>query len=116
MRKSVLALGAIQAIAIFIYGLAIVISGTLIHSDAGSPLVQFLIYTFFALSLAATTRGISKNQDWARTPFYILQAFIVITGYTLISGTLNIYKIMGVIVGAFGIAGFIALLRFPVQR
>ena len=115
MRKLVLALGAIQSSAIFIYGLSIVISGTLGKSEAGSPLVQFLIYAFFALSLAATTRGISKNQEWARTPFYILQAFLVITAYTLISGTESIYKITGIIVGAFGIAGFIALLRTPTK-
>lgn len=115
MRKSVLTLGAIQASGIFIYGLTIVISGTLGHSTVGSPLVQFLIYGFFALSLAATTRGISKNQDWARTPFYFLQVFIVISGYTLVSGTETIYKVMGLIVGAFGAAGFIALIRTPVQ-
>lgn len=116
MRKSVLVLGAIQSSAIFLYGLSIVISGTLGHSEAGSPLVQFLIYTFFAFSLAVTTRGISKNQDWARTPFYILQAFIFISGYTLISGTELVYKVAGVVACAFGIAGFISLLRTPVQR
>ena len=116
MRKPVLVLGVIQASAIFSYGLAIVISGTLGHSEAGSPLVQFLIYTFFALSLVAMTRGIAKNQDWARTPFYILQAFIFISGYTLISGTEVVYKATGVVVCAFAIAGFIALLRTPVQR
>ena len=115
MRKSVLTLGAIQASAIFIYGLTIVISGTLGKSEVGSPLIQFFIYTFFALSLAVTTWGISKNKDLARTPFYILQAFIVISGYTLVSGTETIYKVVGLIVGAFGVAGFIALIRTPVQ-
>lgn len=115
MRKLVLATGAIQSSAIFVYGLSIVISGTISKSKAGSPLVQFLIYTFFAVSLAATTWGISKYQEWARTPFYILQVFIVITGYTLISGTESIYKITGVIVGVCGITGFIALLRTPTK-
>ena len=108
-------LGAIQSGATFIYGLSIVVSGTIGKSEAGSPLVQFLIYTLFALSIAATTWGISNNQEWARTPFYILQVFIVITGYTLISGTESIYKIVGVIVWAAGIAGFIALLRTPTK-
>ena len=116
MRKSVLTIGAIQSSAIFLYGLSIVVSGTLGNSEAGSPLVQFLIYGFFALSLAATTWGISKNQDWGRTPFYILQVFIIISGYTLISGTETGYKVSGVIVGAFGVAGFIALFRTPGQR
>jgi hypothetical protein len=44
-----------------------------------------------------------------------LQVFIVISGYTLVSGTETIYKVVGVIVGAFGVAGFIALIRTPVQ-
>lgn len=116
MRKSVLTLGAIQASGIFIYGLSIVISGTLGQSKVGSPLVQFLIYAFFALSLAAATWGISKNKDLARTPFYFLQAFIVISGYTLVSGTETIYKVAGIVVGAFGVAGFIALIRTPAQN
>jgi hypothetical protein len=115
VQKSVLTLGAIQAIGIFSYGLTIVISGTLGHSTVGSPLVQFLIYSFFALSIAATTWGISKNQDWARTPFYIVQVFIIISGYTLVSGTETIYKVIGLIVGAFGAAGFIALIRTPAK-
>lgn len=106
-------LGAIQAIGIFSYGLTIVISGTLGHSTVGSPLVQFLIYAFFALSLAATTWGISKHQDWARTPFYILQVFIIISGYTLVSGTETVYKVIGLVVGALGVAGFITLIRTP---
>jgi hypothetical protein len=113
VKKTTLAIGAIESGAIFLYGLVIVIRGTLEKSTVGSPLVQFIIYTVFALSLAACTRGISKQQNWARTPFYLLQLFIVIAGYTLLYGTLMVYKVIGVIVGAAGIAGFVALLRTP---
>ena len=113
MKKSTLAIGAIESGVIFLYGLVIVIRGTLEKSTVGSPLVQFIIYTVFALSLAACTRGISKQQNWARTPFYLLQLFIVIAGYTLIYGTLIVYKVFGVIVSAVGVAGFVALLRTP---
>ncbi len=113
MRKLTIAIGAIESGAIFLYGLVIVIRGTLDKSTLGSPLVQFIIYTVFALSLAACTRGISKQQNWARTPFYLLQLFVVIAGYTLIYGTLIVYKVVGVIVGAVGVAGFVALLRTP---
>ena len=113
MKKTTLVIGAIESGAIFLYGLVIVIRGTLEESTAGSPLVQFIIYTVFALSLAACTRGISKEQNWARTPFYLLQLFIVIAGYTLLYGTLMVYKVFGVIVGAVGIAGFVALRRTP---
>ncbi len=113
MRKLTIAIGAIESGAIFLYGLVIVIRGTLDKSTLGSPLVQFIIYTVFALSLAACTRGISKQQNWARTPFYLLQLFVVIAGYTLIYGTLIVYKVVGVIVGAVGVVGFVALLRTP---
>lgn len=113
MKKTTLVIGVVESGAIFLYGLAIVIRGTLEKSTAGSPLAQFIIYTAFALSLAACIRGISKQQNWARTPFYLLQAFIVIAGYTLFNGTLLVYKVVGVIVASVGVAGFVALLRTP---
>ena len=116
MKKTTLTIGAIESGVIFLYGLVIVIRGTLEKSTVGSPLVQFIIYTIFALSLAACTRGISKHQNWARTPFYLLQLFIVIAGYTLINGTLLVYKVVGVIVAAVGVAGFVALLRTPQEE
>ena len=113
MKKLTLVIGTIESIAIFLYGLSIVIKGTVDHSSVGSPLVQFIIYTIFAAALAACTRGISKQQNWSRTPFYLLQLFIGIAGYTLFSGTLLIYKVIGVIVTAFGLVGFFALFRTP---
>ncbi len=113
MKKLAIAIGAIESAVIFLYGLSIVIRGTVEHSSAGSPLAQFIIYSAFAASLAACTRGISKQQNWARTPFYLFQLFIGIAGYTLFSGTLIIYKVLGVIVTAFGVVGFVALIRTP---
>lgn len=113
MKKLVLAIGAVESAAIFIYGLSIVIRGTVEHSSVGSPLVQFIIYSILAGSLAACTRGISKNQNWARTPFLLLQLFIGIAGYTLFSGTILIYKIAGIVVAVVGMAGFAALVRTP---
>jgi hypothetical protein len=64
-------------------------------------------------SLAACTRGISKQQNWARTPYLLLQLFIGIAGYTLFSGTLLVYKIVGVVVAAVSVVGFAALVRTP---
>lgn len=116
MKKLTIAIGAIESVTIFLYGLVIVIRGTLDQSSVGSPLVQFIIYSIFAASLAACTRGISKQQSWARTPYYLLQLFIVIAGYTLIYGTLLVYKVVGVIVGAVGVAGFVALFRTPLKE
>lgn len=113
MKKLTIAIGAIESAVIFLYGLSIVIRGTVDHSSVGSPLVQFIIYSTLAASLAACTRGISKNQNWARTPYLLLQLFIGIAGYTLFSGTILVYKITGVIVTAFGVAGFISLIRTP---
>ena len=111
MKKLTLAIGAVESAVIFIFGLSIVIRGTVDHSSVGSPLVQFVIYSIFAASLAACTRGISKQQNWARTPFYLLQLFVGIAGYTLFSGTLLVYKVVGVIVLGISIVGFVALFR-----
>ena len=113
MKKLAIAIGAIESAVIFLYGLSIVIRGTVEHSSVGSPLVQFIIYSVFAASLAACTRGISKQQNWARTPFFLLQLFIGIAGYTLLSGTLAIYKVIGVVVTIVSAVGFVALLKTP---
>jgi hypothetical protein len=113
VKKIALIIGAIESAVIFIYGLSIVIRGTVDHSSVGSPLVQFVIYSIIAASLAAFTRGISKDQNWARTPFFLLQIFIGIAGQLLFSGTIFVYKIAGVVVVIAGIVGFVALIRTP---
>jgi hypothetical protein len=113
VKKIALAVGAIESAVIFLYGLSIVVRGTVDHSSIGSPLVQFVIYSILAASLAACTRGISKDQNWARTPYFLLQIFIGIAGQLLFSGTITVYKIAGVVVVVAGIVGFIALFRTP---
>jgi hypothetical protein len=113
VKKLALVIGASESAVIFLYGLSIVIRGTVDHSSVGSPLVQFIIYTILAASLTACTRGISKQQNWARTPYFLLQIFIGIAGYTLFSGTPLVYKGAGVIVLAAGVTGFVALFRTP---
>lgn len=113
MKRLAVIIGVIEAATIFLYGLSIVIRGTVEHSSVGSPLVQFIIYSIFAASLAACTRGITREQSWARTPFFLLQLFIGIAGYTLFSGTLAIYKVIGVVVTLVSAIGFIALLKTP---
>ena len=113
MKRLAINIGVIEAATIFLYGLSIVIRGTVEHSSVGSPLVQFIIYSMFAAALAACTRGITRDQNWARTPFFLLQLFIGIAGYTLFSGTLAIYKVIGVVVTLVSVIGFIALLKTP---
>ena len=113
MKRLSVIIGVIEAATIFLYGLSIVIRGTVEHSSVGSPLVQFIIYSMFAASLAACTRGINRDQNWARTPFFLLQLFIGIAGYTLFSGTLAIYKVIGVVVTIVSAVGFVALLKTP---
>lgn len=116
MKKLAIVIGVSESVVIFLYGLSIVIRGTVDHSSVGSPLVQFIIYSILAASLAACTRGITKQQNWARTPYLLLQIFIGIAGYTLFSGTLLIYKAIGVIVLATGVVGFVALIRTPQEQ
>lgn len=113
MRKIAVACGAIEALAVFGYGFSILITGTLIHSQVGSPLVQFIIYSIFAAALGGIVRGLTLHQNWARTPYYLIQIFVVIAGYTLISGDGATVKLIGALVGAIGVTGFVALLRSP---
>lgn len=113
MKKLAVTIGVIESAIIFFYGLSIVIRGTVDHSSVGSPPVQFIIYSIFAASLAACTRGINRDQNWARTPYFLLQLFIGIAGYTLFSGTLIIYKVVGTVITIVGAIGFVALIKTP---
>lgn len=113
MRKVVLVCGVIEALSIFSYGLSIVINGTRVHSTVGSPLAQFIIYTIFALGISGLVKGLSGHHNWARTPFYMIQIFVVIAGYTLISGDGVNVKVLGIFVGILGVVGFLSLLRSP---
>jgi hypothetical protein len=79
VKKLAFVIGAVESTAIFLYGLSIVIKGTVEHSSVGSPLVQFIIYSIFAASLAACTRGISKQQNWARTPFFSYCNYLLVS-------------------------------------
>ena len=116
MKRVVLTIGTIESFVIFLYGLSIVIRGTLEKSEAGSPLAQFVIYTMFAAALAASTWGISKEKSWSRTPFALMQIFIGIAGYTLFIGTATSYKVVGVFLIGLSIAGFISFVRTPHQN
>lgn len=114
MKKLALVIGTVESSAIFLFGLSIAIWGTGAGATSTTPpQVQFIIYSILAGSLAACTRGISKNQNWARTPYLLLQLLIGIAGYTLFSGTILIYKIAGIVVATVGMAGFAALVRTP---
>ncbi len=116
MKKLALAIGTIESLTIFLYGLSIVIRGMVEHSSVGSPLAQFIIYSILAALLALCTRGISRQQSWARTPYFLGQIFIGIAGQLLFSGTFMIYKIIGIIVAVIGITGFVSLLRTPQEQ
>ena len=116
MKKLTIAIGTIESLAIFLYGLSIVIRGTVDHSTVGSPLAQFIIYSILAISLTLCSLGIAKQQNWARTPYFLLQIFTAIAGYTLFSGTIMIYKVFGIVVGIAGVSGFVALFRTPQQQ
>ena len=113
MRKVVIGCGLVEAIAILIYGISILVKGTIDHSKVGSPFVQFVIYSMFSLAIFAIVNGLNRARNWARTPFYMIQIFTVIAGYTLVSGDGITVKVVGALVTILGATGFVALIRSP---
>jgi hypothetical protein len=114
VKKLAIAIGVVESAAIFVFGLSIAIWGTGAGDTSTSPpQVQFIFYSTFAALLALCTRGISKQRNWARTPFFLGQIFVVISGQLLFSGTLLASKVAGVILVSAGIVGFVALIRTP---
>ncbi len=111
MRKIAVALGFIEAISLIVFAVSIVINAHRDHSTVGSPSVQAIIFTVFALGLIALSFAHHKGQTWSRTPYLLLQIFAGIIAYTLLSGTGWNAKFVGALVGVIGITAFVAAVK-----
>lgn len=104
-------LGWLEAAALVAFAVSIVWNAQQVHSTVGKPLAEAVIYVLFATMFATATWFLQRGSSAARTPFGLLQAFVVIAGYTFLSGTGTAVKTLGVVVAIVGAVGFIALLR-----
>lgn len=115
-RTAVIAIGAIEAVGIAVYGVLVLIysrtEGTsgAVGSDV-SPLVLFVTYLVFAAIIGWIVWGLSRNSSGARTPYLLTQGFALVVAQTLLAGGEAFEKVMGAALGVLAALGAFGLLK-----
>jgi hypothetical protein len=115
MRRVTFGIAVAESLILTSYAISIIIAAIQVNSKVGSPISETIIYLIFALAIYWVGRGMDKSQSWARTPFFVIQAFVGITAYTLFVGTDISYKISGILLAIIALVGVIALLKTPIS-
>ena len=104
-------LGWLQSVALVGFAVAIVVNARRVGSTVGKPEAEAVIYAVFGVMFAAASLGMQREWRSARTPFGLLQVFVVIAGYTFVVGSSAAAKAVGAVVLASGVAALVSLLR-----
>lgn len=115
MKRIAVLVGWVEAAALVINAISIVISGSRATEKLGSPVIEAIIFVMFAAGIIALTRGVAGGRIWARTPYFLLQVFTGIIAYTVFSGDGSAVKIAGSAIGVLALLGVVALSRTPIE-
>lgn len=116
MKRIAVLVGFIEAAALVVNAISVVISGARATEKLGSPVIEAIIYVIFAAGIIALTRGVASGRIWARTPYFLVQVFVGIIAYTLFVGDGSTVKTTGVLVGFLAALGIVALARTPIEE
>lgn len=115
MNRLAVLVGGVEILALLGYTAAIGVSAANNPDTPSSPVAEVLIYLGFVAGMVAVVRGLARQQQWARTPFVVIQMFGLIIAWTLFSGDGPWVKVAGVAVALASVAGMLAILRSPEQ-
>lgn len=112
MRKVAISIGLIESLALVVYSLAVALSHTSGATNVGGNVhyIQAMIYLIFAVCIGAVTYGLHKNSSLARTPFYLIQIFLIIAARPLLSSTSSLVVAVGVGIVILAVVGSVLLL------
>lgn len=113
MHKIATISGYAQAGALAIYAIWLAISGVRNHTTLGQPVILGAIFIILSVFMYLVARGVHAGQGWSRTPFFMIQIFAIIAGYTFIKGTDVSYKTTGVILVLDAVVAYVCLVRTP---
>ena len=111
MRRAHIAIGWLEAFALLGFAISIVVNANRVHSTVGNPLAEAVIFAVFGVAIAGLTRLLQRGAIAARTPFALVQVFVVIAGLTFAAGSSVYAKGVGAIVTVAGAVAFAALVR-----
>jgi uncharacterized protein YacL len=111
MRRTVIAIGSLQCLALLVFAVAIVVNAQRVNSTVGKPVVEAIIFATFGVCIGFLSWGFSLGRAWTRTPLALLQVFAGIVGYTLLAGSGQAAHAAGAAVSASALIALVALFR-----
>lgn len=101
-------LAALVSMALVGYAIAIGVSA---RNSRGSSVTatgwEIAVYLSFAALVGLVWWGLRKRNAFARTPFVLTQAFVVIVGWTVFSGDGAATKAVGLVILGLGLSGVV---------
>lgn len=111
-----MAIAALECLGLVIYSLTIGVSfvsnGTsgVTGSDV-APWSLIAVFIGFAILIGLIVRGLWRGNGSARTPFLVTQAFAIVVGQTLISGSESFEKVGGWLLIVIAAVGAILIMN-----
>ena len=118
MKKLTVIVGGVEIISLSICAIVLpfaVTSGTHNTSSSSSKALAVTCLLFGLFTLWCTW-GLTRSGNWAHTPFFLVQIFILIAGVTLFQGSSVQVKLLSIVVFAvaiLGLVGWFDLVRKP---
>lgn len=110
-------LSAFEAAALVAYAMAIGIAG---RNSRGSTVtatgMEIATYLVFAALIGLVCFGLVRRNSLARTPYLIVEVFVGIVGWTVLSGDGAVTKAVGAAIVALGVVGVVNSLMPGLMR
>jgi hypothetical protein len=110
-------ISAFEAVALVAYAMAIGVAG---RNSRGSTVtatgVEIVIYLVFAALIALVCFGLVRRNSLARTPYLIVEVFVGIVGWTVLSGDGTWTKATGAAILLLGVVGVVSSLMPGLMR
>ena len=109
MRKLATFIGLLETIALLVCAIALPFAHTSGTQNASASSSKALAVTclLFGLFAIGCTWGLSREGNWANTPYFLVQVFVLIAGTTLFQASATIVRVLSVAVLLTGIAGLV---------
>ena len=115
MRKVAVFCGLVEAVSLVFFAISVLVKETSDNGVRGSgphPVVLFVIFQIFAISIFLITRALWGKSEWARTPFGLIQIFaLLVFAYLPLSGSGTLARLAGTLVAAVSLTALFALVK-----
>jgi hypothetical protein len=120
--RPLVVIAGVEALAVLGLFLAVsvaVVTGAAEGLTGASPSLaaaEVVIWLLFAVGLAAIWWGLSRRRRLARTPFLLVQAFMLVVVPLFVGSDILAWQIAGWVLATMAVAGLVLGLRPSVRR